>query len=306
MAYKSVSKPKGGSDSGGKKPDQKREVLERAGAASESAAVGAGAKPRGDQKRLVSGKSAPLTGSGSGFGFLSIIGVDERTRIRDTEVAPFSLICALEISGPWGDFVGTAWFAGPKTLITAGHCVFDANQMGGWANKITVWPGRDGDETPMGPIVATQFSTVDKWEHGQDADHDFAAIHLPEDGLKGKSPFRIASLPDADLADHLINVSGYPGDKGGTEQWWAKNRIRSVKPLRLFYDVDTFGGQSGGPAYIVESEGAPPTVVGIHAYGTGGTPSDVPFEVNSAPRINSDKLAQIKAWVNADTPGYLS
>ena len=261
--------------------------------------------PTGEQKRLVSGKKRESLVPSGGVNPLSLIGADERVRIRETEQPPFNLICALRIAAPWGDFIGTAWFAGPKTLITAGHCVFDANQMGGWASEITIYPGRDGDEPPPATLVSKDFSTVDLWEQNQDPDHDIAAIHLEENVLKGAAPFRIATMPDADLQDQLVNVSGYPSDKGGFEQWWARNRIRAVRPLRIFYDVDTVAGQSGGPAYLLDKPGATPTVVAIHAYGVGGTPDSLKLEVNSAPRITADKLNQIKAWVNADTPNYL-
>jgi V8-like Glu-specific endopeptidase len=99
----------------------------------------------------------------------------------------------------------------------------------------------------------------------------------------------------------MVNVSGYPGQPGdGTQQWWAKNRIREVTPRRIFYDADTSGGQSGAPVYIIESVGAPPTVVGIHAYGVGGTPQSIPLQVNSAPRIIPEVVEQIEIWIDQD------
>lgn len=230
-------------------------------------------------------------------GLETVIGTDERTRILDTEQPPFSMICALDIDGPWGRFVGTGWFAGPKTLITAGHCVFDRTQMGGWARSIEVTPGRDGDEKPFASVTATKFSSLDRWIEAADADFDIGAIHLDQPLGDQVGWFGVASLPDEELKDFLVNVSGYPGDRGGTQQWWAMNRVRAVSPRRIFYDVDTTGGQSGAPVYVFENASAPPLVVGIHAYGTGGTPSGIAMEVNSAPRMIPEVVDQVRRWI---------
>jgi glutamyl endopeptidase len=232
----------------------------------------------------------------------SVLGIaDERTRIDSTTTAPWKYICALEIDAPSGRFVGTAWVVAPRTLITAGHCVFDPTQMGGWARKVTVWPGRDGELRPFGPVTAARFSALDAWVERQEHDFDVAALHLDADLFGPGEGFQVGALPDADLLDSLINVSGYPANPGGgQEQWWARNRIREVTTRRIFYDVDTSGGQSGGPAYIFPDGTLAPIVVGIHAYGIGGTPTSIPFEVNSAPRIVPELIEQIQAWIDAD------
>jgi V8-like Glu-specific endopeptidase len=253
--------------------------------------------------RLVVGKrEQPLA---EGRGLESLIGADERTRMLETEKAPWRMVCALDIEAPWGGFVGTAWFAGPRTLVTAGHCVLDRGQMGGWATKITVAPGRDGDERPFAPFEATRFSTVDLWEQSQNPDYDIAAIHLDEAFGDELGWFAVGALTDAELQDHLVNVSGYPFEPGGgTQQWWARNRVRAITPRRIFYDVDTSGGQSGGPVYVLNDGDTAPLVVGIHAYGTGGTPGSVPLIVNSAPRITPEVLEQIGRWIEQDSGGH--
>jgi V8-like Glu-specific endopeptidase len=255
-----------------------------------------------DQDRLVRGASTVPLGAGAA-GVASVIGADERTRILATNLAPYAIICSLDIKAPWGDFVGTGWFIGKRTIITAGHCVYHPTEMGGWAKSITVRPGRN-ENASLGQATSCKFSTTDAWKATQNKDFDMAAIHLDADLLPaGMAPFRVGSLTDDQLNTRFVNVSGYPGDKGGKQQWWAKNRIRAVRPLRIFYDVDTMGGQSGAPAFIIGENDPSPIVVGIHAYGIGGTPNDLPLEVNSAPRITSDVLALFRQWVEQDTPG---
>lgn len=253
------------------------------------------------RREVVVGKSEePLQ---PGTGLLSVLGADERKRIRDTEASPFRMVCALKIEAPWGRFVGTGWFAGPRTIVTAGHCVFDRSTMGGWAERIVVTPAQDGDEPPpFETFDAKRFSTVDRWEDHRDPDFDIGAIHLDKPAGEAVGWFSVGALTDDELMNSLVNVSGYPASPGGgVQQWWAKNRIRAVTPRRIFYDVDTSGGQSGGPAYIYQSESATdPIVVGIHAYGVGGTPNAIMLEVNSAPRIVPEVVEQIRKWVEAD------
>ncbi|QAY79351.1 serine protease [Sphingosinicella sp. BN140058] len=255
-------------------------------------------------KRLRIGPSdQPITGDGP-VKLESIIGLDERTQILDTQNWPWRMICALAIEGPWGNFVGTGWFVGPKTVITAGHCVYEPNAMGGWATKITLTPGASGSQEPFQSVVATRFETTDQWLNAQDPDFDMAVIHLDVALGSQVGWFGVASLPDATLQNFQVNVSGYPVDKGGRQQWWARNRIRGLTPRRVFYDVDTMGGQSGAPVFIIQSEGAAPQVVGIHAYGVGGAvPASVPQDVNSAPRIIPEVITLIKQWVAKDGSG---
>lgn len=230
-------------------------------------------------------------------GLETVLGQDDRTRVLDTDQAPWRQICALEIETPFGSFIGTGWFVGPKTIVTAGHCVFDTTQMGGWAKSITVSPGRSGETKPFGALKATRFSSVDRWIESQDPDYDIGCIHLDQAPSDNIGWFSVAVMSNADLEHALVNISGYPGDRGdGREQYFHANRILRVGPRRVFYDVDTFGGQSGSPVWIYEEGSNVPVVVGIHAYGTGGTPADYGILANSAPRILPEVLEQISTW----------
>jgi glutamyl endopeptidase len=237
----------------------------------------------------------------------SLIGVDERVRIMDTHAAPWRMICQLEIIGETGSGVGTGWFAGPRTIITAGHCVHDV-QIGGWAKKIIVHPGRNRDIEPFVVLESTRLSTTRQWFQDRDPDYDYGAIHLgpAADAVTQRTGwFSTAALNEAALFQQRVNVSGYPGDKGdpplqplwASEQWFHAKQILRVTSRRLFYDVDTMGGQSGAPVWIDEGNG--PVVVGIHAYGVGGA-AHLGLEANSAPRIDTAVLSRIRKWVQAD------
>lgn len=262
---------------------------------------GASEVSRAERALLVKGKRAePLVRAvGPRRAAETVIGIDERTRILETETNPWRMICALRMHSPFGSAIGTGWFAGPKTLVTAGHCVYDESFFGGWATEIEVSPGRSGDEFPFRTLKSQSFSTVDRWVRDADPDFDIGCIQLDKPIGEEVGWFAVGALTGPELETYLVNVSGYPGDRGeGTQQYHHANRIRQVTARRIFYDVDTFGGQSGAPAWIYESEEAEPLVVGIHAYGTGATPPSFGITANSAPRIIPEVLEQIGEWVD--------
>jgi glutamyl endopeptidase len=103
---------------------------------------------------------------------------------------------------------------------------------------------------------------------------------------------------DAELDNRLVNVSGYPGDRGaGAEQYHHRNRIVHSADRRVYYEVDTAAGQSGAPVWMYEdsdTERQYPLAIGIHAYGVSG-----PIPGNSAPRIVAEVFDQIQAWIEA-------
>ena len=246
------------------------------------------------------GKSGPIRPP-----FESVIGRDERVRILDTDLAPWRMIAALRMHGSGGaGAIGTGWLVGPRTVVTAGHCVFSNFFFGGWASTIEVIPGLNGrgnDARPYGSVSSTRFSSVDRWTDSEDADFDIGCIHLEQDIGNKLGWFAIGALSPDELESYLVNISGYPADRGsGFEQYYNRNRVLRVSDRRVFYEVDTYGGQSGAPVWIHEDKGAPPLVIGIHAYGVGGTPTDFGITANSAPRIIPEVLETIKGWVEAD------
>jgi V8-like Glu-specific endopeptidase len=249
----------------------------------------------------VKGRGEPIAPAAHGFAFESVIGPrDDRVRVLDTDLYPWRMICSLRMRGASGaTAVGTGWLAGPKTVVTAGHCVHSEYFFGGWASFIELSPGRNGSEFPFETLNSTRFSSVDRWVSNAEPDFDIGCIHLDQPIGDTLGWFAVGALSPEELEGYLVNVSGYPLDRGrGTEQYHHRNRILNVTERRVFYDVDTFGGQSGAPVWIHETEKAPPLVIGIHAYGTGASVAGL--EANSAPRIIPEVHEQISAWVEQD------
>ncbi len=223
----------------------------------------------------------------------TIIGEDDRIRVRNTEAFPWCMICSLKIFGVDGNvWFGTGWIAGPQTVITAGHCVYHQHNLGGWAERVVVVPAQDDDEQPFGTFESHSFSTTKAWKEAAEASRDIAAIHLAEPLPEELGHFAFSDMPDQKLNNQRVNTSGYPRNKGGGNQMWhGRDRICQVFLEEIYYETDTEKGQSGAPVYLLQSDKTP-LVVGIHAYGlrpnTGG---------NSATRINAQVFALLRHWV---------
>lgn len=224
-----------------------------------------------------------------------IIGTDERVRISPTTSFPWRAICALKITAQNNStWIGTGWMVGPRTVITAGHCVYMHDQ-GGWAKSIEVIPAQDGvNVKPYGTAVSNDLRSVTGWTQNRNRENDYGAIILPTNKRLGDQTgyFGYATKEDSYLANAVMNLSGYPGDKPnpgspkGTEQWFMALKPKSVSPRVITYNIDTMGGQSGAPVWVKVGESR--ICVGIH---TNGHSSG-----NSATRIVSTVFNNIQAW----------
>jgi V8-like Glu-specific endopeptidase len=230
--------------------------------------------------------------------FESFVGRDDRVRISDTDNKPWRMICSLSIQGPRGRFQGTGWFAGPKTIITAGHCIYQESQMGGWATQIEVSPGQDGNNFPYSSVVSKKFEVPEEWvaSRGTNPDFDYGVIFLDQPLGERTGWFSVA-IPDNNKLDGArVNLAGYPADPAGgfgTYQLFHADLASDIGDSRFFYAIDTYGGQSGAPVWIELDDNGNRQVVGIHTYGIGGS-----FKLNSATRITPTILTDIKQWLN--------
>jgi glutamyl endopeptidase len=255
---------------------------------------------------LVFGKSDQrLRPTAVRVGLETVLGSDERVRISETDKLPWRMIAALSlIPQPplLSSFIGTGWFIGPKTLLTAGHCVYSKTDFGGWIGSIKVSPGRNGDKFPFKTYTATRFSALTVWQESADPDFDIGCIHLDQAVGQDVGYFKVASRSDADLENSLLNVSGYPADRGnGTQQYFHVNRVLLTAARRIYYDIDTYGGQSGSPVWYQAGRNDPPLAVAVHAYGVGGTAASLGITANSGPRLIPEVVSTIKEWLAADS-----
>lgn len=219
-----------------------------------------------------------------------VIGADDRVRVTNTTVYPWRAICALLITAADNRrFIGTGWLVSPRTVITAGHCVY-MHDAGGWARSIKVIPGCNDGSEPYGSYTGTTMRSVTGWTSSKNRDHDYGAIILPSSSRPGlqTGTFGLAVRNDSFLMNSALNLSGYPGDKGGRQQWFMAQRPKRVSDRVITYDIDSMGGQSGSPVWVLEN--GQRYGVGVH---TNGSSSG-----NSATRINTAVFNNMVNWKN--------
>jgi glutamyl endopeptidase len=217
-----------------------------------------------------------------------VIGKDDRVKINNTTAYPWRTICSLRITAADNtSWIGTGWLVGPRTVITAGHCVY-MHSHGGWAKKIEVIPGRNGSTMPYGSCTATHFRSVKGWTNKKNITHDYGAIILPSNCRYGDRVgyFGYANLSFFSLLGLKVNLAGYPGDKPTGTIWFDARQITLVLARRLVYNIDTAGGQSGSPVWRLKD--GKRHVVGIHTNGASTG--------NSATRITKPVFDNIKKW----------
>lgn len=221
----------------------------------------------------------------------TIHGGDNRKRIENTGEYPWRVHASLLITAADGSgWVGTAWFIGPHTLATAGHCVYikNSNTPGrdGWVQSIKVMPGRNGNVLPFDFVTATKFYSVRGWAENGDPNYDYGVIIIPKDLGTETGYFGLGVYTDENLENVTLNISGYPGDKPDGTQWYDTNTVASVDASKVYYDIDTIGGQSGAAVYRIIDDKQ--FAVAIHAYG-GAT-------FNSGTRITNPVFTNLNNW----------
>lgn len=221
----------------------------------------------------------------------TVHGPDDRVRITNTAAYPWRANASLLITARDGSqWIGTGWFIGPHTLMTAGHVVYIKNSgvpgRDGWVRSIAVMAGRDGSKLPYGTVQSTNFKSVTGWTNNGSENFDYGAIILPTNLGNSTGWYGFGVYPDATLLSSVGNISGYPGDKPSGTQWYDARRIASVNSRKVYYDIDTAGGQSGSAVYRL-ANGAR-YAFAIHAYGGGTT--------NSGTRIVQEVYNNMVAW----------
>jgi V8-like Glu-specific endopeptidase len=221
----------------------------------------------------------------------AIIGDDDRQRVTNTDSWPYCVhgqIVRQFPNGRMSTVSGT--MVNRHHVLTAGHCVY-SHADGGWATWAQFNPGRNGDALPFGQAWATDLFSVKGWTEQGMPEWDFGMLILDRDMGSFTGWFGVISLAsDDDLNHRRVNITGYPLDKGGAEMWTHGDAIHGVTEQLFYYDIDTYGGQSGAGAWSVFEgyEDYGELVAGVHI--RGEEPE------NSATRISRPKFERIYGW----------
>ena len=219
--------------------------------------------------------------------------MDDRI-VVNPKLNPFRKICALRIKAKNKNmYVGTGWFISAHVLATAGHCVF-MHDAGGWVSEVEVLPFLDGDEKSTQKYRSTKFHSFEGWVLYWNSDCDYGVIELNDPVGDTTGFFSFASYEDKNIINQNLNLSGYPLDRySAIKQLWHGRQIVRASNRKIYYDIDTFGGQSGCPVWL-QLKNEERVAVAIHAY--GGT------LINHGIRINDFVYDNLMTWKNKLKP----
>lgn len=229
-----------------------------------------------------------------------ILDSDDRTQIMNPKVWPYIAVARIytvyhnvlnQVDGKNHTlrFVGTGFLAGPNLLVTAGHCVYgdvSKESSGGkdfednidnprFPDEVMVYAGLNGygeKSTSYAYYAEASIINIKKeYYESPSFDHDWSAVQLDRD--LGNITGYFDKICDWYSENHSVYSYGYPGDKPDT-MWETYGNLIGNSTYNYYYNLDTVGGQSGSPVFMVDDNGKA-YVCGIHTLGTptynGGT-----------------------------------
>ena len=94
---------------------------------------------------------------------------DSRAQVSPTSPTPWRWNCELIITLKGGVKTrGTGWLIGPRTVMTAGHCVH-TGKGGDWVQSVEVIPGMDGPARPYGQQVSSDYRSIKGLDPGRES-----------------------------------------------------------------------------------------------------------------------------------------
>jgi V8-like Glu-specific endopeptidase len=215
----------------------------------------------------------------------NIIGVDEREKVDNIKVWPFSSIGLLSIKFPAGSGTATATLIDGQYLITAAHCVY-MKKYGGWIKAARFAPASFLGQMPFGFGDACKIWVHEEWINNENSDFDIALICIDNNFSSTCGYLAVAALDDLHLIHKGILICGYPADRDHAQnQYMGKDFLTGIEQTRIGYVIDTYESQSGSAVMLIDNTVDPYCIVGVHTKGS--------YTQNSATRIRNDMLKDI-------------
>lgn len=211
-----------------------------------------------------------------------------RRQITQTTEWPYRIHGKLTIYG-WGSaYGGSGVLVGPHHVLTAAHNVYN---QGVWATSVSVSFGLNEGLAPFGKRNVVKAYTFRQWIKDKLKGYDMALLVLDQSIGNDIGYAGLLCLDDEGISRETVTITGYPSDYGFTKMMTMSDKVKTIKPEELYYEINTAGGQSGSGIWI--NKGEVPHVLGVHTH--GGKKEGIG---NSGARLSFYKFKKIIGWIS--------